>query len=299
MNSTGSNCGSSTGSVESNPADLQHSLLSNRPPGQQTWPHGGPRRGKRTNQQAAGVSKQGGDIVRATQLHMPGPSASTCDEIETGDEICMESTASSLTAATPLEEAGNGRIVTMTGTIKRGQKKGHAVEVQLQLTEEEMDKLKKSQDSEVDSPHSDGSWGCGLSRGPHVVLATILFFPFALLFSLCASFYIGTMCWYNVFLYLSEERTVWHKIFLSPLLIIFYPFIILTFMLGISIYSAFVQISWSCSRWLKQILDYDKGFFGWLCGKLGISQCSPYQIVILDEEQNPHLIEKSVSQTAV
>ena len=157
------------------------------------------------------------------------------------------------------------------------------VQVQLQLSQSEINKLSESF---IEDDKSDTClWG--LKKGLHILLFTVVFIPFAFIASLCVSFYIGTMAWYNLYLYLSEERTVWHKIFLSPLLILFFPFLIGFSSLGIALYGCVKQVSWHLSSWLKEIRDLEKGFFGWLCRKMQVPQCSPYEVVVLDEATLP------------
>ena len=177
-----------------------------------------------------------------------------------------------------LDTAGS-RIVTMTGTIKRGKKSEETVQVQLKLSQNEINKLTESF---IDDNKTEVSY-CGLRQGPHILFFTIVFVPIAFIISLCMSFYLGTQAWYNLYLYLSEERTIWHRIFLCPLLILFFPFIIVILSVSIGIYGMFIQISWFWPSWLKEMRDLEKGFYGWLFGKMQVPQCSPYQIVILDE----------------
>lgn len=168
------------------------------------------------------------------------------------------------------------QVVTFTGTVKRGQCQGQQVKIQLEMTDDELTKLNQS-----DSENS----GCVCSddRGPHIVLLSILFIPFSFISSLLISFYLGTLTWYNAIVYFSEERTVWHKIFLCPLLIITFPFTIGLSALGIALYSCVIQLSWFLSHWCSQIRDFEKGFYGWVCDLFNLPQCSPYDIVVLNE----------------
>ena len=148
----------------------------------------------------------------------------------------------------------NGRLVTMTGTIKRGQKVGEMVEVQLQLSEDELSKLQQSyiEDDKMD----DDSCVWGLDKGLHIVILTLLCVPFAFLASVVMSFYIGSIAWYNVLINLSEERTIWHKIFLCPILIFTFPIFIVLSALCIGLFASIIQV-----RTLSYILFGHRIFF--------------------------------------
>ncbi|KAK3105928.1 hypothetical protein FSP39_008737 [Pinctada imbricata] len=125
---------------------------------------------------------------------------------------------------------------------------------------------------------------CGPLNGPHIVLFTIFCLPAALFISLFGAFYYGALTWYNLLTYVSEEKRIWHKIFISPIIILSFPVTVGLTALIISVCSAFVQISWSFTRWREVILDVDKGFYGWLCDKLSVPMCSPYDSVIIHED---------------
>ncbi|XP_064644529.1 transmembrane protein 169-like [Lineus longissimus] len=193
------------------------------------------------------------------------------------NEIKLSNDEAALNAG--LESAGN-RIVTLTGTITRGHKAGQPVEVQLKLTDNELRRLSTVIDKEDSNPEC--FWGP--KKGLHILIISMLFIPFSLLSSTGVAFYMGTVTWYNLYLYFSEEKTIWHKIAICPLLIIFYPVLIVVVSLSIGLYSAVIQVSWFCKSWKKEIRDLEKGFFGWLCNKINLSQCAPYEVVILDEK---------------
>ena len=168
------------------------------------------------------------------------------------------------------------QVVTFTGTVTRGQCQGQQVQIQLEMTDDEFTKLNES-----------GSRGSeclfAADKGPHIFLLSIIFMPFSFISSLFISFYLGTLTWYNAIVYFSEERTVWHKVFLCPVLIITFPFTICLSALGIALYSCVMQLSWFMGHWCSQIRDFEKGFYGWLCDFLNLSRCSPYDIVVLNE----------------
>lgn len=124
----------------------------------------------------------------------------------------------------------------------------------------------------------------GADRGPHIALLSFLFIPCALISSLCVSFYYGAWTWFNLYLYFSEEKTVWHKVTICPLLILTFPFTVGLSSIFISFFAAFVQLSWYYKRWRTEIVDFDKGFYGWFCDKVGLSQCSPYEMITLNDD---------------
>lgn len=168
---------------------------------------------------------------------------------------------------------------TWTGTITRGQKVGEMV--QLQLTSEEVEAMQKSFTENQESKES--GCQCGADSGPHILLLGILSIPVAFLLSAGLTFYHATITWYNVFLHFSDEKTFWHRLFIAPLLIVFYPLIILIAVLVIAIYAAFMQISWHFSKWWMEMKDLEKGACGLVCSVLKLESCSPYDVVILEK----------------
>ncbi|KAM4698303.1 transmembrane protein 169 [Rhinophrynus dorsalis] len=208
---------------------------------------------------------------------------------EAGDRSAEEG---SRFLTTPVTDAGwslspDSRYVTLTGTITRGKKKGQMVDIHVTLTEKELQELAKSKEP-LQEERADGKKSCsvGLDRGPHVVLWSILAMPVVFVLSFVISFYYGTITWYNIFLVYNEERTFWHKIFICPFLIIFYPIIIVAVSLSLALYTTVTQISWSFGKWWHAVRDMEKGFCGWLCSKLGLEDCSPYSIVELLDSDN-------------
>ncbi|XP_056321143.1 transmembrane protein 169 [Danio aesculapii] len=181
----------------------------------------------------------------------------------------------------------DSRYVTLTGTITRGKKKGQMVDIHVTLTEKELREMARSKerlDAECDAGEgSSRSCGFGLSQGPHIVLWSLSCAPVVFVLSFITSFYYGTLTWYNIFLVYNEERTFCHKITVCPFLIIFYPVLIVALSVSIGLYSAVVQVSWAFSEWWMSVRDLEKGFCGWVCGKLGLEDCSPYSVVELLE----------------
>lgn len=119
------------------------------------------------------------------------------------------------------------------------------MQVQLQLTEGELCKLQQSYVEDEDKIDDGCVWG--LDKGLHIILLTILCVPFAFLASTAMSFYIGTIAWYNVYLNLSEERTVWHKVFLCPILILSFPIFIVLTAVCVGLFASIIQVSYWCS----------------------------------------------------
>ncbi|XP_062391092.1 transmembrane protein 169 [Sardina pilchardus] len=183
----------------------------------------------------------------------------------------------------------DSRYVTLTGTITRGKKKGQMVDIHVTLSEKKLRDLAKSKERLDAECERDGrsrrSCGLGVGQGPHVVLWSLSCAPVVFLLSFITSFYYGTLTWYNVFLVYNEERTFWHKITVCPFLIIFYPMLIMAVSVSLAVYSAVVQVSWAFGEWWQAVRDLEKGFCGWVCGKMGLEDCSPYSIVeLLDSD---------------
>ncbi|XP_020389226.1 transmembrane protein 169 [Rhincodon typus] len=181
----------------------------------------------------------------------------------------------------------DSRYVTLTGTITRGKKKGQMVDIHVTLTEKELQELAKSKEPlQPEEKGTKKACDVGLYRGPHVVIWSLLCAPVVFVLSFVMSFYYGTITWYNIFLVYNEERSFWHKITICPFLIIFYPLLIVAMSVSLAVYTTVTQISWSFGEWWQAVRDLEKGFCGWLSGKLGLEDCSPYSIVELLDSDN-------------
>lgn len=128
---------------------------------------------------------------------------------------------------------------------------------------------------------------CTLTTGFHILLLSILCLPFVILITCIYSFYIGTLTWYNMFTYFNEEKSYLYKLIMSPLLILTYPFGILICTIGLGIYAGIIQLSLQLTSWINELCDIEKGFYGWLCAVLRLSDCSPYEVVILTDLKLP------------
>ena len=128
---------------------------------------------------------------------------------------------------------------------------------------------------------------CNLTTGFHILLLSLICLPFVTLTTSIYSFYIGTLTWYNMFTYFNEEKSNIYKFIMSPILILAYPIGIVFCTLGLGLYAGAVQLSLQLTSWLNEIADIEKGFYGWMCGFLQLSDCSPYEVVILTELHLP------------
>lgn len=209
---------------------------------------------------------------------------------ETDAEVVNENEHSALNHSVSIQDG----YLTLTGTIKRGKKAGHSIDVKLNMSREELEEFeadlsRKLQPKEVIF---------GTKSGIHIVCFTLLCAPIVFLVASCYAFYLGTFTWYNIYIHFSEERTIWHKIFICPFLVLTYPFWVLPTFIGIGIYSAIVQVSWHYDSWITCVQDLEKGFFGWLCASLNVSECAPYEVVILNDlpvEKEKEKINASVA----
>nr|CAD7461957.1 unnamed protein product [Timema tahoe] len=199
-----------------------------------------------------------------------------CEEDESCALRCGSETSDSLADSVD-------PCLTMTGTIKRGKKAGQSVDVRLNISREELEVLEATIAAQKHGSVSSRRLLCGLRRGPHVALWTVLCLPFVVAVSGLYSFYVGTLTWYNVFTYYTEEKPLVCRVLVSPVLILLYPFLIVVLTLGLGVYAGLVQVSWFLESWYKEISDLEKGFYGWLCAALGYEDCAPYEVVVLTE----------------
>lgn len=185
--------------------------------------------------------------------------------------------------------------LTMTGTIKRGRQKGQSVDLQLNMSRDELEKINQAalliqQAHDLQHGRTNCCCGCSLTSGMHIFLLSLISLPFVMLVTSVYAFYIGTLTWYNMFTYFNEEKPCLYRVFMSPLLVVAYPFVIVLCTIGLGIYSGLVQISTTFAKWSNEIADIEKGFYGWLCSFLHLSDCSPYEVVILTDLKAPDAV---------
>lgn len=154
-----------------------------------------------------------------------------------------------------------------------------STQVQIELTENEFLRL-TSREPESKGDHK---YECGRAQGPHIILWSLLCIPVALVISACVSFYNGSVMWYNVVTYFSEEKSFIHKLTVCPLVILSFPLTVGLSAIGVAVTAAIMQVSWSWHWWWAEICDGEKGFYGWVCNKVRLPTCSPYQVVVLNE----------------
>ena len=193
----------------------------------------------------------------------------------------------------------NSGYLTLTGTMRKNCSKRHKkspnstrpnsdqeplYDVQLNLTQEHLDKLEKR----VHDKYHDRCF-CGVRRGIHIFVVSLLFFPFMWIYSTFLSFYLGTITWYNIFIHYNEERGCCAKL-LSPFVLLLYPFWIVPITLFLGMYGGVAQISWYFDGWIKALRTPDGGFFEWFCESIDIPDASPFQVILLsatDYERPP------------
>ena len=96
------------------------------------------------------------------------------DNLPTSRGRCSPST--SLASLNSNNKSSN--YLTMTGTIKRGKYPEKNIDIQLSVTPDHLSKLEKR----VHDKYHDRCF-CGLRRGPHVFLISLLSIPFMLIYS--------------------------------------------------------------------------------------------------------------------
>lgn len=177
----------------------------------------------------------------------------------------------------------NQSFLTMTGTMKKGRlKRDEAIyDVQLGFSQEHLSKLEKR----VHDKYHDRCF-CGLRRGIHVFILSVLALPFVLVYSTALAFYQGTLTWYNIFIYYNEERGCCWKL-LSPLILLCYPFWIVPITIVLGLFGALYQLSWYLDSWLEAVTAPDGGFFAWFCNYIEVPEAGPYQIIVLTNPGGP------------
>ncbi|KAK9509658.1 hypothetical protein O3M35_006922 [Rhynocoris fuscipes] len=218
------------------------------------------------------------------------------DDIKTKKKvnICTDN-ASTESCDKSASSTSNEKCLTMTGTIKRGKKAGQSLDVRLNISREELEIM----EANIAAKEQLKQRACTTNTGLHIILFTILCFPLAFIISAFYSFYMGTITWYNVFTYVTDEKNLIYKLFISPVLLLLYPFLIMIFTIGLGFYAAIIQISWSLSSWQKEICDWEKGFYGWFCSVIKLEECSPYEVVVLTDIKVTSDQEKCNSQDSI
>lgn len=224
-------------------------------------------------------------LLQRNQRNSPG--STNYDDLESGETSILngELDKNSLDQFSTIK---TDSYLTMTGTVKRGRKKGQSVDLQLNISRDELEKINAAVVAvEQIQQQNNGFCICSLTTGMHILILTIICLPFVAAYTSIYSFYIGTLTWYNIFNYFNEEKSYLYKVLMSPVLILTYPFGICICTIGLGIYAGIVQLSLSLTRWYNEVSDIEKGFYGWLCSFLHLSDCSPYEVVILTDLRLP------------
>lgn len=233
--------------------------------------------------------------IRTDILHvrsgLNSPDIANYEDLESGETSVLNADDNSLERYNT-RRSMDSNYLTMTGTIKRGRKKGQCVDLQINISREELEQINAVAIANETKKKGNLCCTCSISIGLHVLLLSLISLPFVILTSGIYSFYIGTLTWYNMFNYFNEEKGYVHRFFMSPILILTYPVGIIICTIGLGLYAGIVQISLQLNSWLNEISDIEKGFYGWLCAFLRLSDCSPYEVVILTDirvpDENPH-----------
>ena len=101
----------------------------------------------------------------------------------------------------------NGGFLTVTGTIKNGKNKGECFDVHLKMNRDRLASIEKEANLKKSS-----SCCCGLNRGLHIFFTSLILVPFLWIFCTFYAFYIGTITWYNIFIYYNEQRSCCHTV---------------------------------------------------------------------------------------
>ncbi|KAK6639330.1 hypothetical protein RUM43_007602 [Polyplax serrata] len=200
-----------------------------------------------------------------------------------GDFGSTEDFEDDITETTALKQNTDisiNNFMTLSGTIQRGKQRGEYVNVVLNMSREELERLESDLLKKKEFP-------CGAKPGVgiHIFLWSVICLPISFLMSTVYSFCIGTLTWYSIFSHFSEAKSFTMKILVPPLLIMLYPFLIILASIGLGVYAGIKQLSCYWTIWFAEFVDYEKGFYGWLCNTLDIPDCAPYEVVVLSRLQ--------------
>ncbi|KAH8312711.1 hypothetical protein KR044_012434 [Drosophila immigrans] len=223
------------------------------------------------------------DLPVHVRSQRASPDIANYEDLESGETSVLNTYDQSLERYQARKAGDGSNYLTMTGTIKRGRKKGQSIDLQINISREELEQLNAHAMANESHKGRNLCCTCSCSIGLHIFLISLLCLPFVMIISAVYSFYIGTLTWYNMFNYYCEEKSYLHKIFVTPLLFLAYPLVIVLCTFGLGLYSGFRQLSLQYSSWVNDITDIEKGFYGWLCGFLHMPDCSPYEVVILTD----------------
>ncbi|XP_037948378.1 uncharacterized protein LOC119686107 [Teleopsis dalmanni] len=233
------------------------------------------------------------------------PEIANYEDVESGETSVLNIDMQSLERFNT-RRSMDSNYLTMTGTIKRGRKKGQNLDLQINISREELEQINATAIATEVKKKQNLCFTCSLNTGLHILLLSLVSLPFVTIISSIYSFYIGTLTWYNMFSLFNEEKSYLHRVFMSPILIIAYPVGIILCTVGLGIYAGIVQISLQFNSWLNEVADIEKGFYGWLCSFLHMSDCSPYEVIILtdirlpnDEETQRHHVNTSTEELSL
>lgn len=82
-----------------------------------------------------------------------------------------------------------------------------------------------------------------------------------------------------------DEKSFLHRIIVCPILIFVFPVALVLTVLAISLFACVKQISWEFDRWKYDVCDLERGAYGKLCLKIGLQECCPYEIVIMQTDE--------------
>lgn len=128
-------------------------------------------------------------------------------------------------------------------------------------------------------------WRITNFAGPHIIMLSLCCVPVVFICAVFYNGYFGVLTWYNIFLHFYDEKSFLHRIIVCPILIFVFPVALVLTVLAISLFACVKQISWEFDRWKYDVCDLERGAYGKLCLKIGLQECCPYEIVIMQTDE--------------